>query len=211
MSALFYISGIVAIISAGMVITRANAMHALVYLVLLFLSIAAVFFTLGASFVALLQVIIYAGAILILFVFVIMLLGLGRSAEQQERSWLPGRVWILPAVLAVMLLGQFVVALTQQSTSQSNGAIAPKAVGISLFTNYIIGVELASFLLLAALVAAFRLGSLSNIAEETETLTQDKCGVGEMERLGEPVSGLPLTINHQPSTISPTQGEADHE
>lgn len=160
MNILFYISGIVAIIAALLVVTRANAMHALAYLIVLFLAISSIFFTLGAPFVAALQIIIYAGAIMVLFVFVIMMLNMGRAAEQQERSWLSGLIWIIPAVLATVLLVFFVLTLANRDTAQAGAAIAPKTVGISLFTTYLIGVELASMLLLAALVAGFHFGVL---------------------------------------------------
>ena len=74
-----------------MVITRLNAVHALLYLIVSLLSVALIFFTLGAPFVAALEVIIYAGAIMVLFVFVIMMLNLGPQAAAQERQWLNPR------------------------------------------------------------------------------------------------------------------------
>ena len=80
MNALFYISALVAVISTIMVVTRANPVHALLYLILSLFSVALIFFALGAPFVAALEVIIYAGAIMVLFVFVIMMINPGRAA-----------------------------------------------------------------------------------------------------------------------------------
>ena len=160
MSILFYISAVAAIIAALLVVTRANAMHALIYLIVLFLAIASIFFTLGAPFVAALQIIIYAGAIMVLFVFVVMMLNLGRTAQQQERSWLSGLIWIVPTVLAVVLLVFFVMTLAGKDTAAAGAVVNPKTVGKSLFTTYIIGVELASMLLLAALAAGYHFGVL---------------------------------------------------
>jgi NADH-quinone oxidoreductase subunit J len=80
MHAVFYIAAAVAIASTMMAITRLDEVHALLYLIVSLLAIAVVFFVLGAPFVAALDVIIYAGAIMVLFVFVVMLLNLGQAA-----------------------------------------------------------------------------------------------------------------------------------
>ena len=83
----FYIAAAVALFSTVMTITRLNAVHALLYLVMSLLAGAVLFFTLGAPFVAALEVIIYAGAIMVLFIFVVMLLNLGEQATETERRW----------------------------------------------------------------------------------------------------------------------------
>ena len=77
MNIVFYISAAIAVFSTFMVITRFNAVHALLYLILSFFSVAVIFLVLGAAFAAALEIIIYAGAILVLFVFVIIMLNLG--------------------------------------------------------------------------------------------------------------------------------------
>jgi NADH-quinone oxidoreductase subunit J len=158
MSALFYVSGAVAVISALMVVTQTNAMRALISLVVLLLAVASVFFTLGGPFAAVLQIVVYAGAIIVLFVFVVMILNLGQEAQERERGWISGVLWIAPIVLAGALLAEFVVTVAAQAPAQGALVVPPKAVGISLFTDYLIGVELASVLLLAGLVAAFHYG-----------------------------------------------------
>ncbi|MBI2877981.1 MAG: NADH-quinone oxidoreductase subunit J [Candidatus Tectomicrobia bacterium] len=161
MNLLFYASAIVSVIAGILVITRRNAMHALLYLILLFLAIALMLFTLGAPFVAALQIIVYAGAILVLFVFAVMLLNLGPAQEEREREWLSGGIWILPLILAAILLGLTVYALSVPAgpgTDLLGKPVGPKEVGLSLFQKYVLGVELASLLLLAGLVSAFHLG-----------------------------------------------------
>jgi NADH-quinone oxidoreductase subunit J len=158
MTTLFYVSGAIAIISALMVIIQTNAAHAIIYLLVLFLAIASVFLTLGAPLAAALQIVIYAGAIIVLFVFVVMMLNEGRAAVQRERSWISGRIWLAPVLLGAVLLMQFISVLARRDAGAAGATVGPKQVGVSLFTDYLIGVELASMLLLAALAAAFHFG-----------------------------------------------------
>ena len=82
MNVLFYISAVVAILATLMAISRAHPVHALLYLIVSLLAVALVFFTLGAPFVAALEVITYAGAIMVLFLFVVMMLNLGPGNDR---------------------------------------------------------------------------------------------------------------------------------
>jgi NADH-quinone oxidoreductase subunit J len=162
MTVLFYISAAVAVIATAMVITRLNAVHALLYLIVSLLAIAVVFYTLGAPFVAALEVIIYAGAIMVLFIFVVMMLNLGQQAVAQESQWLSVTSWVGPAVLTVILLAELAYMLlfyegTGQPAAEAAG-LEPRQVGLTLFGPYLLGVELASMLLLAGLVGAYHLG-----------------------------------------------------
>jgi NADH-quinone oxidoreductase subunit J len=159
MNSVFYISAAVAILSTIMVITRLNAVHALLYMIVSLLSVALIFFVLGAPFAAALEVIIYAGAIMVLFVFVIMMLNLGERARSQELLWLKPRTWVGPSLLALVLGLELVYILAGTgATPGSTAEISPRQVGIALFGPYLLGVELASLLLLAGLVAAYHLG-----------------------------------------------------
>ena len=90
-------------------------MHALLYLIVSLLAVALIFFTLGAPFVAALEVIIYAGAIMVLFVFVVMMLNLGAAAVEQEKRWRRPRTWVGPAILAAILLAELVYVLFRQT------------------------------------------------------------------------------------------------
>lgn len=155
----FYLAAGVALISTGMVITRLNAVHALLYLILSLISVAVIFYTLGAPFVAALEVIVYAGAIMVLFIFVVMMLNLGPESADQERAWLDPRTWILPTILAIVLIVELVFFLAAHGSDQAAGVVVgPQEVSLTLFGPYLIGVELASILLLAGLVGAYHLG-----------------------------------------------------
>lgn len=167
MIAVFWIASIVAIVSTVMVITRRNAIHALLYLIVSLLSVAVIFLVLGAPFVAMLEVIVYAGAIMVLFVFVVMLLNLGPQSVEQEARLMEGRIWIGPSVLAFILTMELVYVLSSGGPSAMEVVvIEPKAVGIALFDTYLIGVELAGMLLLGGLVAAFHIGRRDRREEE---------------------------------------------
>jgi NADH-quinone oxidoreductase subunit J len=148
MSELFYAGGLVAIVSTLLVIVQSNVVHALIYLVLSLLAVAVVFFSLGAPFVALLEAIVYAGAIMVLFLFVVMMLNLGQASRDQERAWLPPRVWIVPCALVLVLLGMLLPQIFE---------VGVKAVSTELFGPYVLAVELGSFLLLAGLISAYHI------------------------------------------------------
>jgi NADH-quinone oxidoreductase subunit J len=156
---LFYLTAAVALFCTVMVITRLNAVHALLYMVLALLSLALIFFLLGAPFVAALEVIIYAGAIMVLFVFVIMMLNLGPQSTDQERRWFDLSTWRGMVFIAAILLVELIVALWIGFPEPLKVAeVTPHQVSLSLFGPYLLGVELASMLLLAGLVGAYHLG-----------------------------------------------------
>jgi NADH-quinone oxidoreductase subunit J len=154
----FYIAGAVAVVSTVLMLTRMNVVHALLYLIISLLGVAVVFYVLGAPFVAALEIIIYAGAIMVLFVFVVMMLNVGQHSVEIERQWLTPGIWIGPVLLAGTLLIEVVYLVRGVPVGLGAGAVEPKAVGIALFGPYLIGVELASMLLLAGLVGAYHLG-----------------------------------------------------
>jgi NADH-quinone oxidoreductase subunit J len=141
-----------------MMMTRLNVVHALLYLIVSLLGVAVVFYTLGAPFVAALEVIIYAGAIMVLFIFVVMMLNLGEHGAEMEKQWLTPGIWTGPVLLSVILMVEVVYLARGGTAPLGTGAVGPKEVGIALFGPYLIGVELASMLLLAGLVGAYHLG-----------------------------------------------------
>jgi NADH-quinone oxidoreductase subunit J len=158
MEALFYIAGFVALVATMAALTRANATHALIYLIVSLLAVAVLFFLMGAPFAAALEIVIYAGAIMVLFVFVIMMLNLGEAGNTRERQWLSARNWVVPGILAALLLLELLLALRYGPATTSGVAVDPKTVGLVLFGPYVLAVELASMLLMAALVGAYHLG-----------------------------------------------------
>ena len=158
---LFWIPGAVAILATGAVITRKNASRALIYLVVSLLAVAVIFFMLGAPFAAALEVVVYAGAIVVLFLFVVMMLNLGRSSVMRESRWLQPGMWIGPFILVAILAVVFFYAFAKVGDVDTQGVmVGPRAVGAALFGEgpYLLAVELAGFLLLAALVGAYHLG-----------------------------------------------------
>jgi NADH-quinone oxidoreductase subunit J len=158
MDAIFIIAGMIAIISAIMAITNHNAIHALLYMILALISISVIFYIVGAPLVAAFEIIVYAGAIMVLFIFVVMMLNIG-MAEETEKKWLSPKIWIFPSILAASLLVIFMIVLKAFGTQRiSPESVDPKKVGVTLFTTYLLAVEIASMLLLVGIVGTYHLG-----------------------------------------------------
>src|SRR3954454_13943314 len=163
----FYIAAAVAVLATIVAITRNNAVHALLYLIVSLLAIAIVFYVVGAPFLAALELIIYAGAIMVLFLFVVMMLNIGEHATEVETTWLHPGVWAWPSALATVLILELVYVATQAAgPAGPMHVVTPKEIGISLFGPYAIGVELASLLLTSGLVGAYHLGRRTSGEEE---------------------------------------------
>jgi NADH-quinone oxidoreductase subunit J len=157
----FYLAAIVAIISTILAVTRSNAVHSLLYLIVSFLASAVVFFVLGAHFIAALEVIVYAGAIMVLFVFVIMMLNVGSETERPDKKWLSPKTWVGPAILALVLFCELAyVVLSKESIPGSEAIVTPKEVGISLFTQYLLGIEIAAVMLMSGIIGAYHLAQI---------------------------------------------------
>jgi NADH-quinone oxidoreductase subunit J len=154
----FFLLAIVAIGAAlGMLLSR-NAVHSALFLVLVMAVISVFFLVLGAPFIAMAQVTVYAGAIMVLFLFVIMLLG--AEALKRQRTVLPWQPWLagVLGVLFVTALG-YVVFVRGAGPAPSSAIIpadfgGPKALGLELFRNYLLPFELTSFLLLVGMIGA---------------------------------------------------------
>lgn len=159
MHIVFYLSAIIAIVATVLMISRLNAIHALLYLVVSLIAVAIVFFVLGAPLAAALEVITYAGAIIVLFVFAVMLLNVGDKALHSEKTlWTP-KMWVGPGILAAVLAAQFIYILSQQPrVNDLIPMIGPKQVSLELYTSYVIGVEIASLLLMAGIIGAYHVG-----------------------------------------------------
>ncbi|GAA3901429.1 NADH-quinone oxidoreductase subunit J [Halomonas cibimaris] len=162
----FYLSALAAVLATLGVIVNPNPVHAVLYLVVSLLAVALVFFALGAPFAGALEIIVYAGAIMVLFVFVVMMLNLGHAGIEQEREWLKPRTWLGPSVLAAVLLFTLVSLLWQGDTQAviTGGGLTAKGAGTLLYGPWLLLVELGALLLLAALVTASHVGRLSPVA-----------------------------------------------
>lgn len=148
---------IVAVATAISMLVSRNAIYSALFLVMNFITVAVLYLLLNAAFIALVQVTVYAGAIMVLFLFVIMLLG----AEHVEDS--PGLRWQVPVatILGLILAGELGILLFARSGTLAEGlqtAIegfgSPASVGSELFNNYLIPFEITSVLLLVAMVGA---------------------------------------------------------
>ena len=154
---LFYILAAVAIVATGFAVTEKHTVHAIVYLVTSFFALAVVFYLLGAPLVAVFEVIIYAGAIMVLFMFVIMMLDLGhpeRVARPGVRDWWPALVLggiVLAAIVSLLAAGE-------QAAAPRLPSVGIREFGRTLFQKYGIAVEIISMQLLFALVGALYLG-----------------------------------------------------
>jgi NADH-quinone oxidoreductase subunit J len=162
---IFIILAIVAIVAALMMVTSRNAVHSALWLVLNFATIAVFYVILNAPFIAMVQIIVYAGAIMVLFLFVIMLLGAERLRGATEARTGGERFHqIVAALLGVMLLAAVAVVLF---SGESGGTAvttpmdtSPQALGLNLFENYVFPFEVTGILLIVAIigVAIFTLG-----------------------------------------------------
>ncbi len=175
MNIFFFIAAVVALLSTLMVVTRSNAVHGLLYFVVSLLAVAFIFFILGAPFAAALEVILYAGAIMVVFLFVVMLVRLDGRDGLKAPSWLEPSAWVGPAFLAVVLGIELTwVVLSGSGSSFSVRNVGPKEVGTSLFGPYLLGVEIVSILFMAGLVGALRLARRIDTDEEVQDLGEGR-------------------------------------
>jgi len=161
---LFYLAAIIAVVASLKVVTGKNTVHALLYLVISLLAVAVCFYLMGAPFAAGLEVIVYAGAILVLFVFAVMMFGLGLDETRNAPQSRGLSLWVGPIVLASLLLIElvFVIDNSELKLKLSNKIVDSKQVGILLYGPYLFAVEIASFLLLAGLVAGYHYAKPEN-------------------------------------------------
>lgn len=167
MESIFYILSIVSILSTMCSILNYNPVHALVYLIVSILSIAGIFFTLGGIFAAVLEVIIYAGAIMVLFVFVIMMLNLGSATIIKEQKWLQSNFlsMIIFLFISFYITIFYVISFLKYITIP-NIVINIKSIGVHLFGPYMFIVELSSMLLLSVLIIVLHLGKENNLRKK---------------------------------------------
>jgi NADH-quinone oxidoreductase subunit J len=155
-SVIFYILALVVLAATLLAVTRRNIVHAVVYLIVSFLGTALLFYLLGAPFLAVLEAIIYAGGIMVLFLFIVMMIWTEPSHRKVNLSlWLP--MVILGLITLVAAAALLISAPVTQGNLRTMTA-APRAFGQFLFESYWFPVEVASLLLLIALVGALYLG-----------------------------------------------------
>jgi NADH-quinone oxidoreductase subunit J len=154
---IFYVLAAIILVSTALAITRRNLVHAVVYLVFSFFGSAMMFYLFGAPLLAVLEVIIYAGAIMILFLFIIMMV----KAETSQGRLFPIQQWLPIVLIAVvyLVIGAAIVSSAPGSQVALEVALAkPKTFGQYLFQRHWLVIEIVSLLLLIALVGALYLG-----------------------------------------------------
>src|SRR3989338_1987164 len=155
----FYGFGGLAVVTALLMVTRVNPIASAVWLVVCFFAFAALFITLEAHFIGVIQVLLYAGAIMVLFIFVIMLLNIGAEELKARTMQFSGLLGGLVTIYLIMLL---VLGILKQNVrffeplTEGYGYVAP--VGRLLFTKYLVPFELTSVLLLVAIVGSVVMG-----------------------------------------------------
>lgn len=159
----FYFAGVI-ILSAVLMITRRNPIHSVMFMLLLFFHIAGVFVILNAEFLAAVQLIVYAGAILILYLFVVMLLNIERE-KQASRGH---RFWPWMTAFGLLIAAEIVLLVSRGNfpaeagkTMQVAGGQGVGALGELLYQKYLIPFEIASVILLVGLVGAVMLAKKS--------------------------------------------------
>lgn len=157
---LFWFLSVVALFSALMVITSKNPVHSVLWLIVTFFSISGHYILLNAQFLAIVNIIVYAGAIMVLFLFVIMLMNLNKQTEPQKHRWLRLAGAVAGGCLLLVLVAAFKDSdLKQQQTLLKEGGIGLiENLGKELFSTYVVPFEISSILFLSAMVGAVVIG-----------------------------------------------------
>jgi NADH-quinone oxidoreductase subunit J len=157
---IFYILGAVAVIGTILAITEKHPVHAILFLVTSLFSMAVIFYLLMAPLVAAFEVILYAGAIMVLFLFVIMMLDLGHPEKGLSPHW---REWLPALLLSAVSIASLMVVIISRRTVLSSAPVMPtiRNMAARLFQEHGLAVELISLQLLFALVGALYLGKQS--------------------------------------------------
>ena len=151
---LFFILALVAVVAALGMLLSSNAVYSALFLILNFATIAVFYLLLGAPFIAMAQVTVYAGAIMVLFLFVIMLLGAEQLSSERTRGWQRPVAFLLTIILlaeSAYLVFARGVGSAEILPAASDYA-SPQAIGELLFSRYLLPFEVTSILLLVAMV-----------------------------------------------------------
>ncbi|PZO82072.1 MAG: NADH-quinone oxidoreductase subunit J [Micavibrio aeruginosavorus] len=155
----FYLFAAITLISALMVITARNPVHSVLFLILAFFNAAGLFILLGAEFVAMILVIVYVGAVAVLFLFVVMMLDIGfAELRKGAMQYIPLGLIIGGVLLTelAMVYGawQFAPAVQNNLASPVSDIKNTEAIGMLLYTNYVYAFQIAGLILLVAMIGA---------------------------------------------------------
>ena len=183
---IFYIFGAMLLLSATMVVVIKNPIHAALFLVLSFFSSAAVWLLLNAEFLAIALVLVYVGAVMVLFLFVVMMLDINLSTLKDGFArYFPLGIFI--ALLMVIAMGIIVGSdyFTSDTYTQINTSTTPsntKLLGYAIYTDYLYQFEIAGVILLVAIIAAISL-SMSKLKITKSTHPNEQVSVKKEDRL----------------------------
>ena len=204
-SIVFYVFASMLLISASVVITARNPVHAALFLVLSFCSAAALWLLLYAEFLALTLILVYVGAVMVLFLFVVMMLDINFD-KLREGFW---KYLPVAATVAILMLVQMLLLIFDRSM-RLVGAVAPnapavgvsntKALGRVLYTEYFLAFELAAVILLVAIVAAIALTLRERKATKSQVVG-DQVRVKSSDRLK--IISMPAEKDEPPTIVSP--------
>jgi NADH-quinone oxidoreductase subunit J len=156
-SYVFYFLSFLAILSALMVVVSKNPVHSVLYLIITFFAIAGHYVLLNAQFLAAVHIIVYAGAIMVLFLYVIMMLNLNADVEPHKSQWLKGAATVTGGLLMIILVGALRSAEVSVGTGQDASVGLVRTLGIALYRDFMLPFEISSVLFLAAMVGAVML------------------------------------------------------
>jgi len=157
---LFWVLSVMALFSALMVITSKNPMHSVIWLIIVFFAISGHYLLLNAQFLAIVNIIVYAGAIMVLFLYVLMLMDLKKEIEPQKHRWLR----LAGALAGGSLLLVLIAALKKADTANQIAETRTGDIGLIenlgkvLFNDYVVPFEISSILFLSAMVGAVVIG-----------------------------------------------------
>lgn len=157
---LFWFLSVVALFSALMLITSKNPVHSVLWLIATFFAISGHYILLNAQFLAIVNIIVYAGAIMVLFLFVIMFINFNKETEPQKNRWLK----MIGAIAGGCLLLVLVAALKDSDLKHQNALVNEGNIGLiqylgkELFSTYVVPFEISSILFLSAMVGAVVIG-----------------------------------------------------
>jgi NADH-quinone oxidoreductase subunit J len=157
---LFWFLSVLALFSALMMVTSKNPVHSVLWLIVTFFSISGHYILLNAQFLAIVNIIVYAGAIMVLFLFVIMLMNMNKSTEPKKNRWLKLAGGISGGCLLLVLVAALKDSeVSQQMAETKTGDIGLiKNLGKELFSTYVVPFEISSILFLSAMVGAVVIG-----------------------------------------------------
>jgi len=157
---LFWLLSVLALFSAIMVVVSKNPVYSVIWLILVFFAISGHYILLNAQFLAIVNIIVYAGAIMVLFLFVIMLMNLNKEVEPKKNRWVKVAGAVAGGCLLLVLIAALKDADVKSKTTMVNegniGLI--KILGKELFSTYVVPFEISSVLFLSAMVGAVVIG-----------------------------------------------------